>query len=175
MCLSSLTRNVSRLWNPVINKYTVLIFRYILAGIFFLSSAGKLVDIQQYSVAPVIDFEILPENIAYIFGMILPFIELLCAFGLALGILTRLSAAGIAFMSLSFFVVKTILLMNGSDISCGCFGAITTTLISETIYMDPPIMIMALVITTSPTAKRHWFSLGTALLPTWADKLRLLW
>jgi len=162
-----------------INKRSaILVFRLLLAGTFLLSSFGKLVDIRRYSVAPILDFEILPDFLAYDFGIILPFIELLCALGLLFAVLTRLSSLGIALMSISFFIVKVILLWNGSDVMCGCFGAVVTTLISDTIYMDPPIFIMSLIVALSPTESRHWVSLWKRLPSrwiNWIDKLKLIW
>jgi uncharacterized membrane protein YphA (DoxX/SURF4 family) len=165
-------------WDSVTNRSTILIFRLVLAGTFLLSSFGKLVDINRYSIAPIVDFEILPVSLAHVFGMILPFIELLCALGLLLGVLTRLSSVGIALMSVSFFTVKAILLWNGSDVACGCFGAVVTTLISDTIYLDPPIFLMSLIIALSPPASRHWVSLWKRLSSghiKWSDKLDFVW
>jgi hypothetical protein len=81
-------------------------------------------------------------------------------------------------MSISFFIVKVILLWNGSDVMCGCFGAVVTTLISDTIYMDPPIFIMSLIVALSPTESRHWVSLWKRLPSrwiNWIDKLKLIW
>jgi uncharacterized membrane protein YphA (DoxX/SURF4 family) len=168
----------SRAWNPVTKRSVVLVFRLVLAGTFLLSSFGKLVDIQRYSIAPVLDFEILPDFLAYVFGAVLPFIELLCALGLLFGVLTRLSSVGIALMSVSFFIVKVILLWNGSDVACGCFGAVVTTLISDTVYLDPPIFIMSLIVALSPPASRHWVSLWKRLSPRWikwSDRIDLVW
>jgi len=165
-------------WKPATNRSVVLIFRLVLAGTFLLSSFGKLVGIERYSVSPVVNFDILPDHLAKVFGITLPFIELICALGLVLGVLTRLSAFGITLMSVAFFIVKVIWLWNGFDMACGCYGAITTTLISQTIYMDPPIFIMSLIISLSPSPSRHWVSLWRKLSAAFferADRLDLVW
>ncbi len=100
----------------VVNKrYVILAFRVVLAVTFLVSSFGKLVDIKHYSVAMVYNLEILPGPLAIGFGWALPFIELACAVGLLLGVLTRLSALGIALLSISFFITKIILLSRGMD------------------------------------------------------------
>jgi len=142
--------------------YAVLSMRWILAGIFLLSSGGKLVDIAKYSIAPVMEFGILPVPLAHFVGTVIPFVELICALGLLLGIQTRLASFGIALMSVTFFVVKAIVLAQGSDLACGCFGAIVTTLASLTIYMDPPIFLMSLAVMLSPRSSRQWVSFGKA-------------
>jgi len=55
-------------------KYLILVFRLLLAGMFLLSSIGKLPDIERYSVDVVYDFGVLPMILARPFGLALPFI-----------------------------------------------------------------------------------------------------
>jgi uncharacterized membrane protein YphA (DoxX/SURF4 family) len=157
------------------NRYVVLVFRLILAAFFLTSAYGKLVDIERYSVDAVYNFGILPLYLARPFGLIMPFIELLCALGLLFGVLTRLSALGISLMSLSFFIAKAIVLSQGRSINCGCFGAIIDTLASVTIFMDLPIMFIALMVMFSPPDVRHWIAIGKLLPQTWKDRLHLIW
>jgi len=97
------------LWAIVDNPYVIIVCRLILAAIFLVSSYGKLVDIERYSVDAVYNFGILPVapvNLARFFGLIMPFIELLCGLGLLGGVLTRISALGISLMSLAFFISR---------------------------------------------------------------------
>ena len=157
------------------NRYVVLVFRLILAGFFLTSAYGKLVDIERYSVDAVYNFGILPMFLARPFGLIMPFIELLCGLGLLFGVLTRLSALGIALMSLSFFIAKAIVLSQGRSIECGCFGAVIDTLASVTIFMDVPMMVLALVIMLSGPAARHWFAIGKFLPLQWKGRFKLIW
>jgi uncharacterized membrane protein YphA (DoxX/SURF4 family) len=159
----------------LINRYVVLVFRFVLAGTFLLSSIGKLVDIRHYSVLMVYHYGILPVPLAIAFGWSLPFIELACALGLLFGVLTRLSALGIAVLSASFLAVKTMLLMQGVDIECGCFGAIVSTMASVSIYLDPAICLMSLTVLLSPGPSRHWVSFGKKLPQKWSAKLTLIW
>ncbi len=157
------------------NRYVILIFRFILAAFFLISSYGKLVDIERYSVDAVYNFGILPMSLARPFGLAMPFIEGLCGLGLLFGVLTRLSALGIGLMSLSFFIAKAIVLSQGRSIECGCFGAVIDTLASVTIFMDLPMMAMALVILFAPNKSRYSISLGGLLPHSWERKLRLIW
>ena len=145
------------------NRYAILGMRCILAGVFIVSSYGKLVDIGRYSIAPVMEFDILPIPLAHFFGAVLPFVEALCALSLLFGVFTRLSSLGILAMSMSFFIAKEIVLLQGRDIVCGCFGAVVTTLASLTIYMDPPMMLMASAVMLAPRQSRCCISLGAGL------------
>lgn len=157
------------------DPYVVLIFRLILAAFFLVSSYGKLVDIERYSVDAVYNFGILPMVLARPFGLVMPFIELLCGLGLLFGVLTRLSALGIALMSLSFFIAKAIVLSQGRSIECGCFGAVIDTLASVTIFMDLPMVFMALVVTCAPPQNRHWVSIGKLLPESWRKRVHWIW
>ncbi len=157
------------------NRYLILVLRLLLAAVFLLSSFGKLVDIERYSVDAVYNFDILPMALARLFGLVMPFIELLCGLGLLFGILTRLSALGVALMSLAFFIAKGIVLAQGRSIDCGCFGAVVETLASVTIFMDIPMVVMALMIMFAPVQSRHWASFGKWLPRPWKDKFDLVW
>ena len=86
------------------NRYMILVSRLTLAAFFLISSYGKLINIERYSVDAVYDFGLLPIALARPFGLVLPFIELFCGLGLLFGVLTRLAALGTALMSLSFFI-----------------------------------------------------------------------
>jgi uncharacterized membrane protein YphA (DoxX/SURF4 family) len=157
------------------NQYVIFVFRMVLAGTFFVSSFGKLVDIERYSVAVVYNFDILPGPLAIAFGWALPFIELACAISLMLGVLTRLSVFGIAIMSISFFIVKAYVLSQGVDIECGCFGAVGSTMASWSIYLDPIVFLLSVTVLFSSRRSRYWMSLGNKLSEKWRDRLNLVW
>jgi putative oxidoreductase len=163
------------IWSRLVANRPLIIFcRLILAATFFLSSFGKLVNIEHYSVAMVFNFGILPDPLAIAFGWALPFIELACALGLLCGVLTRLSAIGVASMNLSFFIVKAVLLSRGMDIECGCFGAVVSTMASWSVYLDPIVFILALPVVFAPRSSRHRFSIGGRLPEAWQRKLNAI-
>jgi hypothetical protein len=157
------------------NQYAILIFRLVLAATFFVSSFGKFVDIRRYSVALVYNLDILPGPLAIAFGWVLPFIELACGVCLLLGVLTRLSAFGVVLMSISFLITKIILLSRGTDMDCGCFGALGSTMASWSIYLDPILLLLSVTILFSSQRSRYWVSLGRRLSEKWRDKLSLVW
>ena len=157
------------------NGYVVLIFRLIMALMFLVSSYGKLVDIERYSVDAVYNFGVLPMALARPFGLAMPFIEGLCGLGLLFGVFTRLGALGAGLMSLSFFIAKAIVLSQGRSINCGCFGAVIDTLASVTIFMDVPMMFFAIVVMVAPSKVRHWLAVGRWLPEGWKERLRLVW
>jgi putative oxidoreductase len=157
------------------NRHVVLVFRLVMAAFFLVSSYGKLVDIERYSVDAVYNFGVLPFFLARPFGLIMPFIELLCGLGLLFGVLTRLASLGVGLMSLSFFVAKAIVLLQGRSINCGCFGAVIDTLASVTIFMDVPMVFMALVVLLAGASTRHRAALGNLMSLSWKKRLDPLW
>jgi uncharacterized membrane protein YphA (DoxX/SURF4 family) len=156
-------------------KIVVLCFRFILAVSFLTAAFGKMVDIERYSVQAVYFFVILPFFLARPFGLALPFIELLCGLGLLFGVLIRLSALGIGLLSLSFFIAKAIVLLQGRSADCGCFGAFGDTLASITIFLDLPMMLFAIVVMWAPFDVRNWKSVGNFLPKAWRERLRFVW
>ena len=156
-------------------KIVVLCSRLILAAFFLTAAFGKFVDIERYSVQAVYFFVILPMFLARPFGLALPFIELLCGLGLVFGVLTRLSALGIGLLSLSFFIAKAIVLSQGRGANCGCFGAFGDTLASVTIFLDLPMMILAMVVMWAPSDVRHWKAVGNVFPKTWRERLKFIW
>ena len=157
------------------NHRMIFVFRLVLAGTFLVSSLGKFVDIEHYSVAMVYNFNLLPVPLAIGVGWAVPFIELACAVGLLFGVFTRLSALGIALMSAGFFVSKVILLSRGVDVECGCFGAVVSTMASSTIYLDPTLFLLSVTILFSSRQSRQWASLGYWLSEKWSTRLNLAW
>jgi len=157
------------------SRYWILVCRLVLAATFLVSSLGKMIDIEHYSVAMVYNFELLPRPLALGFGWALPFIELSCALGLLVGVLTRLSSLGITLLSASFLMAKVIVLSRGVDIECGCFGAVATTMASWSIYLDPIVLILSLSVLLSPGSSRHWASLAEKLPEAWKRRLDRVW
>jgi putative oxidoreductase len=155
------------------NRYAILAFRFGLAAIFLVSSLGKLVDIEHYSVAAVYSFDILPGSLATVFGWAVPFIELACAAGLLFGVYTRMSALGTALMGASFFAAKVIVLSRGMDMACGCFGAVVSTMASSSIYLDPVIFFASAAVLFASRRSLGWVSLGNGLTERWSDRLNL--
>jgi uncharacterized membrane protein YphA (DoxX/SURF4 family) len=157
------------------NRYVIFIFRFILGVTFLISSFGKFVDIEHYSVAMVYNLNILPGPLAIAFGWALPFIEFACGIRLVFGVLTRLSSLGVGLLGISFFITKAILLSRGADMECGCFGAIGSAMASWSIYLDPAILVLSVIVLFSSGQSRHWVSLGQRLPEKWKKKLDLVW
>ncbi len=101
-------------------KYIGFASRIILASIFFLASADKIIHPERFLEA-VRAYEILPNFTIPFFSIAMPWIEFIVALLLLLGFWTR-AASGV---SLGLFFVFmgsiAITIWRGLDINCGCF------------------------------------------------------
>ncbi len=101
------------------------IARLSLGLVFFASAITKFRDIPAF-VRGVLDYAILPDAIARLFGVVLPFAEMGTALLLLIGIFPLLSSCIAALLLLSFSVALAINAARGRAISCHCFGTSLT-------------------------------------------------
>jgi uncharacterized membrane protein YphA (DoxX/SURF4 family) len=88
---------VSNLAHP----YTILLGRLLLGGVFLISGLGKVFD-RQGTIQLTISYDILPKPLAKIYGMILPWVEIIIAGMLLTGLRTRYAASGLDLLLLGF-------------------------------------------------------------------------
>jgi len=103
---------------------TVLLLLHLtLAFVFIFSAVSKLRDLHAFRVA-VLDYRLLPVQLAPPFGQALPWLELLLGLMLLLGIGAWLAALGSILLLSSFIIAMGINLLRGrKDLNCGCGGA----------------------------------------------------
>lgn len=145
-----------KIFSVLHNKWLTLFYRIFLGGLFIFTGAVKLQDIKLLSVNAVYEYGILPiepVNLAAAFGYALPFLELFVGIALLLGVLTKLASLGGGLLGLSFSIGEAIVLLQGRNIDCGCFGGVIDTLVAQTFYLSLAIVILAILILTSPNAK----------------------
>lgn len=121
--------NIKKMFLTSIDNQRVRHQRYftvarILAGaVFILAGAGKLPERIQF-VDVVIKYYVLPYPIAFIYGVILPWLELSIGLLLILGRYTRLAAVISLPVIFSFIVANGISLSKGKVVCTSCFGEI---------------------------------------------------
>ncbi len=95
--------------------------RLALAGVLLYAGGAKIIDPAGF-VADLGNYQLVPDAVAYGAGLLIPWIEVLCAAAL-LARSWRLGGWFLAFLlgaGFTFFVASAWL--RGLDISCGCFG-----------------------------------------------------
>ena len=112
-----------------VEAFIVLVARLSL-GIFFLPSAlGKLAN-QRSFIRGVVAYQILPKRIARIFGLVLPWIELVLALALISGIALLIIGLAAAGLLICFMTAMIINLRRGREIDCSCYGIAGRQMIS---------------------------------------------
>lgn len=98
-----------------------LVVRLSLAGILIFAATPKIQDLPA-SVRAVRAYRLLPEAVVPLVGNLLPFLELLLAVFLIVGLFTRLASMVWLVMMFGFTVGVIYVWVKGYSIDCGCFG-----------------------------------------------------
>jgi uncharacterized membrane protein YphA (DoxX/SURF4 family) len=97
--------------------------------VFLVSGLGKVFE-RERTVQTVIAYNVLPEFLARIYGLLLPWGELALAGLLLIGLLTKSAAFLLALLLISFAIAVSVNLARGREMDCGCFGRVVREKIS---------------------------------------------
>lgn len=103
----------------------LLILRLGIAGLFLFAAWQKLFDPEsgpQKFAGSVNSFKILPEHLVYLATSAIPWIEVICALLLLVGLWTRASATLLAALVVVFTGAVASVLLRNMSVTCGCFG-----------------------------------------------------
>ena len=131
--------------------------RLVLAGVFIVAGALKVVD-PQSSVEAVRAYELLPEGLATPVGWGLPFAEVALGLLLVVGVFTRVAAAAAAGLMTVFIAAVVSAWARGLSIDCGCFGGGGPVAPGETAYApeilrDLGLLALALWLVWRPASR----------------------
>lgn len=98
----------------------VIICRILLAAIFIYAAVGKLLNPADFA-DNVAGFRILPFWSVNFFAIILPWIEIICAISLLIGIGVRSSGLLLIGLNIMFIAAAISAMARGLSINCGCF------------------------------------------------------
>jgi thiol-disulfide isomerase/thioredoxin/uncharacterized membrane protein YphA (DoxX/SURF4 family) len=156
------------------NRWLVFAVRVALGGCFFAASLSKLQN-PDYFVATVISYGVLPESLARIYAVVLPWAELTAGCALILGIFPVYASWLSILLAFSFAVAGIHSLVYSRQADCGCFG--------QYFQLSPPvalgidvILIILSVELLFHQAKTGFLSIGDLLhrLSTPSGKYRLI-
>lgn len=130
------------------NKYFQLALRLIIGGLFLYASAGKLFNQEAFAKA-IYNYKFLPDALVNVLAIVMPYMELITALFLILGIFKKGSSFLVIVMLAVFIIALTRAYVLGLDISCGCFSLETVSKKSDIlmrIIQDIFMLIGALLI-----------------------------
>lgn len=95
--------------------------RLTFGGIFVYVGLVKIAAPKEFAMI-VVNYQILPENMAVYFAYILPWVELMLGVLLVLGLGVKRIALALSFLLVVFVSAILIRYLNGSGGACGCFS-----------------------------------------------------
>ncbi len=103
------------------HRWTVRFCQIGIGLLFAAAALAKLGDLHSFQ-EEIHNFKILPVAVENLAAMTLPWIELVAALALILGIRARSGALVAASLMAVFLVAVVVAMARGLDIECGCFG-----------------------------------------------------
>lgn len=85
------------------NSFGLLLIRLTIGWTFLIAGAHKVVDVESF-IGYVKSLEVMPDNLAFVLGFILPFAEVLFGAFYIIGIFTPLTSLSISVMIISFII-----------------------------------------------------------------------
>ena len=146
-------RNFPRPFIPLF----ALICRLTLAIIFFYAGVEKILYPQEFAVA-IYNYQLLPDYVINLLAIFLPWLEVLIAASLVIGIYTRGAALLSSLLFLIFATALTINLVRGLDISCGCFGASSGNISWFYLVRDLSLCCMSVFVLIYDRGWRYFFA-----------------
>jgi uncharacterized membrane protein YphA (DoxX/SURF4 family) len=99
-----------------------LVARLWLAWVFLEAAVPKILDPRTFGLS-IATYQILPLHLINVMAIVLPWLELLCAVGLIVGVLTRASALTVIGLCIMFIVAIVMAIRKDIQMtSCGCFA-----------------------------------------------------
>ncbi|PIP78355.1 MAG: hypothetical protein COW85_04285 [Ignavibacteria bacterium CG22_combo_CG10-13_8_21_14_all_37_15] len=126
----------------------VFALQIILGIVFVFSGITKLIDINAFAEA-LVNFKLLNDNFITIVKYAIPIIEII----LGIGIIFNFNSSFPSFISsllLSFFTSLIIVkLFEGEEISCGCFGALSSDKLDLlSVFRNVALILIAVIVST---------------------------
>lgn len=112
---------MTRLRRLVSDSRTIRVSQIVIGIVFAIASLSKIGDLGAFA-AQVHNFRLAPVWSENLLAMTLPWVELLAALSLVLGIRPRAGAAIVTLLMVAFTAGVAIAMARGLDFECGCFG-----------------------------------------------------
>jgi len=112
-----------------------LLARLVLGGVLLVAGYLKVIAPDKSQMA-VRSYEMLPNSIANLLGLVLPFLEIAIGVLLVLGALTKVMAALGGLTMVIFIIAISQAWARGLNIDCGCFGGGGAVAPGQTKYLQ---------------------------------------
>lgn len=123
-----------------------VLFRYVIAFVFLFAAVPKIANAAVFEGA-VANYRLLPRRVGPFVARTLPWLELLCAVALSIGLAVTPVAAMAGLALVTFAVAVSVNLLRGREITCGCDGSLTPHVIDwRLVLSDLALAAMAVLV-----------------------------
>ena len=133
---------------PPVAAWSFTIGRIILGSVFLWACWDKIIHPEAFALA-IANYQIVPEQIANIGALILPWVELACGISLVINRWAHGGALIAAALMLVFMGALGYNMFRGIDVNCGCFtldeqapGNMWLYLIRDIIFLSLAVVVM---------------------------------
>ena len=127
------------------NRWLLLVFRFIVGGVFIWAGVLKIADPVGFAQS-VVNYRVFPRELAFVIALVFPWAEVIAGGLLVVGLFRRSSAALISLMLVGFIALVALALARGIDTSCGCFGSFSRRADLSLIVADLGLLYFALCV-----------------------------
>jgi uncharacterized membrane protein YphA (DoxX/SURF4 family) len=131
------------------NRHFLLLLRLIVGGLFIWAAVTKIAEPLSFA-QDVKNYRLVGQTISFFTAIILPWIELIAALCLIIGVFPRSSALLISGLLVFFILLVAITIIRGIDVDCGCFGTFSRKADFKLILEDSLWLAMSLILLFSP-------------------------
>jgi uncharacterized membrane protein YphA (DoxX/SURF4 family) len=136
-----------------------LICRLALGVIFLYAGVEKIIAPRDFAVA-IYNYQMLPDSVINSVALVLPWLEVMLAAGLIIGIYVRGASLLSAALFMVFATALTINLIRGLDISCGCFGTASGNINWLYLARDMSLFTMSVIVLFFDRGWKHFVGLS---------------
>lgn len=135
------------------NRWFIFALRLVLGGILIAASVTKL-QYQAEFVDIVAGYGLLPDSLAQVYGLVVPWVELFIGCCLVLGIFTRFASAVSVPLTVSFVIASAYGLFHPVAGGCGCFGQLISLSHPVSLLLDAAMLAIAFLLLFGKTGER---------------------
>jgi uncharacterized membrane protein YphA (DoxX/SURF4 family) len=146
----------------LLHPWLTVAVRIALGCVFVAAALPKLADPPGFAEA-IWNYQLAPAWLIHPAALTLPWLELLCALALCLGLWTRAAAAWLGTLLLVFLAALSINLARHHPVDCGCFGTQASVRSAEerlgdmrwAILRDLGLLVLAAQLLAAATARKR--------------------
>ncbi len=122
-------------------KTLQLLIRFFLGFVFIYASINKISSPSDFALS-ISNYQLFPDFLVNFIAVFIPWLELVCGFGLIFGFYLKENALVYLSMLVIFTLLIALSIIRGLDIECGCFGSDDSTKVGFLKIIENLVLIL---------------------------------